>query len=414
MNMRNLVISLVIVTVCLIGSIIYFSNKLANQDDSFKKIESKLASKELLVSQANAEKAQFVKSLDEKMTALETAEKELASVKTDLDSSVQALSDSKEKLKVAQLEAEQAKAQLSGSNVKMGELAKELDVARLNAAQSTHVKLVDQLTSEIGKQDIKVQDMGGKLKLSLSNKILFPSAMTTLTEEGLAVLERLGNILKDVDDKIIRVEGHTDNVKIRYRLKEKYPTNWELSASRATNVVRFLIDKVGVDPKKVYAVGMSKYHPIGDNNSSSGRSLNRRIEIMLETVTDVKEVRELQLVGKNDETGVEDTAEINSSVKAGSDTFKTGDASSILDVYLVDPESSNEFDNMAEPEIITETAGVNSNETTKVSTTVNGTEIERKSDSKSLKKPFSYSTGRSKSGVGYIWVKKRITDFPSE
>jgi len=413
--MKNLIISLVIVTICLIGSIIYFSNKLANQNDLYVKLESDVAAKELQITQSTAEKAEFAKTLEEKGSALEIAEKKLQTVTSELSSATEALTSAEEKLKVSQLETEQAKAQLSGSNIKMDELSKELDVVRLNAAQSTHVKLVDQLTSEIGKQDIKIQDMGGKLKLSLSNKILFPSAMTTLTEEGLVVLERLGNILKDVDDKIIRVEGHTDNVKIRYRLKEKYPTNWELSASRATNVVRFLIDKVGVDPKKVYAVGMSKYHPIGDNNNSSGRSLNRRIEIMLETVTDVKEVRELQLVGSNNDKTVADSVALNSSTKDNNHNFSTNnDDSSILDVYLVTPESSNEFDSMAEPEIITEISPQNANNTAETTTTVSGNDVERKSDSKNLKKPFSYSTGRSKSGVGYIWVKKRITDFPSE
>jgi chemotaxis protein MotB len=94
-------------------------------------------------------------------------------------------------------------------------------------------------------------------------------------------LERVGNIIKNVQDKIIRVEGHTDNVPIAVRLQKQFPSNWELSTARATNVVRFLQDKVGMDATRLQAVGLSEYHPIASNETPTGRSQNRRIEIAL-------------------------------------------------------------------------------------------------------------------------------------
>ncbi len=68
---------------------------------------------------------------------------------------------------------------------------------------------------------------------------------------------------------------------ISKKLQGKFPTNWELSTTRASNVVRFLQDSVGIEPKRLWAVGLSEYHPIATNATPKGRSQNRRIEIGL-------------------------------------------------------------------------------------------------------------------------------------
>jgi chemotaxis protein MotB len=113
------------------------------------------------------------------------------------------------------------------------------------------------------------------------DKILFPSGEAEITSEGIAVLERVGKILKNTEGKMIRVEGHTDNVPIHPNLQDKFPTNWELSTARATNVVRFLEETVGINGVRLHAVGMSEYHPVASNATAAGRSQNRRIEINL-------------------------------------------------------------------------------------------------------------------------------------
>lgn len=115
----------------------------------------------------------------------------------------------------------------------------------------------------------------------LADKILFPSGEAEITPEGLKVLERVGSVLKNTQSKIIRVEGHTDNEQINTRLKKKYSTNWELSTARATNVVRFLQEKIGIEPGFLQPIGMSEYHPVASNETPDGRSQNRRIEIAL-------------------------------------------------------------------------------------------------------------------------------------
>jgi chemotaxis protein MotB len=91
----------------------------------------------------------------------------------------------------------------------------------------------------------------------------------------------VGNVLKNTENKIVRVEGHTDNVPISPALAGKFRSNWELSTARATNVVRFLQEKVGIDPARLEAVGLSEFHPVAANATPEGRSQNRRIEIAL-------------------------------------------------------------------------------------------------------------------------------------
>jgi chemotaxis protein MotB len=155
---------------------------------------------------------------------------------------------------------------------------KEEEIRRLNSA---HEQLVNELQTEIQNKEIQITQLADRLSVSMVDKILFPSGEADITPAGLKVLERVGNIIKNLQDKIIRVEGHTDNVQIHPRLQKQFPTNWELSTARATNVVRFLQDKIGMDPIRLQAVGLSEYHPLATNETPTGRSQNRRIEIAL-------------------------------------------------------------------------------------------------------------------------------------
>jgi chemotaxis protein MotB len=155
---------------------------------------------------------------------------------------------------------------------------KEAESARL---KGTYDELMTGMKQEIAEGQIKITRMADRLSVSMVDKILFPSGEADITPTGLKILERVGKVLKNTQNKIIRVEGHTDNVAIKPLLQKQFPTNWELSAARATNVVRFLQEKVGVDPKRLEAIGRSEYHPVASNATAAGQSLNRRIEINL-------------------------------------------------------------------------------------------------------------------------------------
>jgi chemotaxis protein MotB len=152
------------------------------------------------------------------------------------------------------------------------------EVARLTA---TYDKMVKEMKEEIEQGQIKIRQLSDRLSVVMVDQILFPSGEAEITPEGMAILTRIGGILKNTRGKIIRVEGHTDNVRISPQLQQKFPTNWELSTTRATNVVRFFQDTVGIKGARLRAVGMSEYHPVASNETHDGRAQNRRIEIAL-------------------------------------------------------------------------------------------------------------------------------------
>lgn len=155
---------------------------------------------------------------------------------------------------------------------------KEAELAQL---RSTYDELVNSMKDEISQGQIQITRLADRLSVTMVDKILFPSGEASITPAGLRILHRVGDVLKTTEGKIIRVEGHTDSVTISEKLRTTFPTNWELSTTRATNVVRFLQDSVGIDPNRLQAVGLAEYHPIATNATVQGRSQNRRIEIAL-------------------------------------------------------------------------------------------------------------------------------------
>jgi chemotaxis protein MotB len=158
---------------------------------------------------------------------------------------------------------------------------KEAKEEQIETVAQTYQNLIEDMQEEIKRGEIKISELAGKLKVNIVDKILFDSGESSVNEQGKKILARVGNILKQDTTKIIRVEGHTDNVQIHRRLKKQFPTNWELSTSRATHVVRFLQDKLRVDGRFLEAVGYSEYRPVASNANITGRASNRRIEITM-------------------------------------------------------------------------------------------------------------------------------------
>ncbi len=191
------------------------------------------------------------------------------------------LNNGREELMLRVSNLEQEKAEVTNRLAsQIASLSKEKE-EELNRLRSTYDTLVTNLKGEIEQGEITITKMADRLSVSMVDKILFSSGEAEITLEGIKVLQRVGDILKNTQNKIVRVEGHTDNVPISSALTEKFRTNWELSTARATNVVRFLQDKVGIDPARLEAVGLSEFHPVASNSTPAGRSQNRRIELAL-------------------------------------------------------------------------------------------------------------------------------------
>lgn len=131
---------------------------------------------------------------------------------------------------------------------------------------------------ELGKDiDIIVNDQS--VSFRINSEILFSSGQADLSLAGLSVLRKLIPVMQ-ASTHTITVEGHTDSIPIR---STRYPSNWELSGSRAGSVVRYL-ESNGIDSRRLKAVGYADTRPLADNATAQGRASNRRVELMLETV----------------------------------------------------------------------------------------------------------------------------------
>jgi len=172
--------------------------------------------------------------------------------------------------KVRQLE--QKNTDLSQSQVKL-----QQEKGELEKKSSEYQQLADSLKSQIDTGQIELSELKGKMTVKMKDKILFSSGSARINDEGQDALKKVADALQSVKGKIIRVEGHTDDVPLN---KGPYKTNWELSVARALAVVKSLQDN-GVDPALLSAAGFGEYHPIAPNDSPQNRSLNRRIEIVL-------------------------------------------------------------------------------------------------------------------------------------
>ncbi|MBN2008079.1 OmpA family protein [candidate division KSB1 bacterium] len=123
------------------------------------------------------------------------------------------------------------------------------------------------------------QTTSSGLRIILDNSILFEPGHATLKPTVFPVLQRIGEIIKRASKMKVMVEGHTDNIPIH---NAQFDSNWELSAMRAISVVKFFIDNLAIDPKRIQAAGKGEYAPIVPNNSPENRAKNRRVEILID------------------------------------------------------------------------------------------------------------------------------------
>jgi len=144
----------------------------------------------------------------------------------------------------------------------------------------TYAAMIEKMKSEIAEGQVTITELKGRLTVNLVDAILFDSGKADIKPEGRQVLQKVAEVIGQAEDKAIRVEGHTDNVKISPALARAFPSNWELSAARAINVARYL-QRLGVDPALLSAAAYGEYRPVSENDTPEGRAKNRRIEIVL-------------------------------------------------------------------------------------------------------------------------------------
>jgi len=246
---------------------------LESELSKLKKEKEELIKKRDALSAENANLKSMLEANKDELT------KDLISVKAKLSEKEQKIKELENELKSENAQITELKTEISGLSKEKSQAIEEKDKA-VAELKKTYTNLVDELKDEIKKGEIAVTQLRDKLSLSMVDKILFDSGSADVKKDGKKVLDRVAEILRKVTDKQIRIEGHTDNVKIGLRIAKKFPTNWELSNARATNVVRYLQEK-GVDPKLLSPAGYAEYKPVESNDTEEGKSKNRRIEIVL-------------------------------------------------------------------------------------------------------------------------------------
>jgi chemotaxis protein MotB len=161
----------------------------------------------------------------------------------------------------------------------------EVPVPQVDELGAMIQKEMDEVVSEV-RELILFNKLGGMVNVSetqdgvvitLSDMLLFSAGSSDLSEKGMEILRKVAGILSQLAYHV-KVKGHTDNEPIR---TDRYPSNWELSSSRAGAVVRLLVTH-GVDPRLIAAEGYAQYRPVATNDTAQGRASNRRVEIVYE------------------------------------------------------------------------------------------------------------------------------------
>ncbi len=125
---------------------------------------------------------------------------------------------------------------------------------------------------------IYVYTEGERIIIRIKGTILFPSGDVELFDDAIPIFDDILSLFKKYADYNIDIKGYTDNTPIA---TARFPSNWELSAVRATTVLRFFIDQ-GIDPRRMSATGYADLFPLSDNDTEYGRAQNRRVEFVLE------------------------------------------------------------------------------------------------------------------------------------
>lgn len=168
------------------------------------------------------------------------------------------------------------------NNELRGELAKlrqqmDRESLRTQVAGPDAVAELKRLLEGMG---IEVTSEGGKLKLIMLSHVLFQPGSAAVKPEAKRALKEVGGVLNNRHvDSIIRIEGHTDSDPIK-KTKDKFATNWELSAARALSVLHALRAE-GVDFKRMYAAAYADTQPVATNATEAGKAQNRRVEIVI-------------------------------------------------------------------------------------------------------------------------------------
>ncbi|MGD1961718.1 MAG: OmpA family protein [Fulvivirga sp.] len=187
------------------------------------------------------------------------------------------LAEQRERLLTLRENLEQTKKLLDERESKVQELEDVL--AKKDAAVQELKKNITDALLNFKENDLTVTVKNGKVYVSLAEQLLFKSGSTVVDNKGQSALKQLAAAIKDQSDLNIMVEGHTDDVPIS-GTSPYLKDNWDLSALRATSIIRILAG-AGISTERITAAGRGEYFPVASNETATGRQKNRRTEIII-------------------------------------------------------------------------------------------------------------------------------------
>jgi chemotaxis protein MotB len=167
-------------------------------------------------------------------------------------------------------------------NTQLGRIVSPPENALSSATQNGNLsnlrqQLEQTLAPEIARHEVALRTVPDGLVISLRDIGFFDSGSANIKTSSVPAFTRIADLLKQQPYRI-RIEGYTDNVPIH---NSQFPSNWELSTARASEMVRLLIVKYGFTPERLAAAGYGQYHPVASNDTAEGRSQNRRVDVVI-------------------------------------------------------------------------------------------------------------------------------------
>ncbi|WP_353124987.1 OmpA/MotB family protein [Parapedobacter pyrenivorans] len=217
-------------------------------------------------------------------------QRQLSSANTQIKSFEDQLASERANVKALQDALDKCLSSTNQGNVNISKLVDEINASNRyiqhlvnakNKSDSLNMVLTNNLTRSLSReemQDVDVQVLKGVVYISLSDNMLYKSGSYEISEQAGETLSKIAKIIMDYSDYEVLVEGNTDNVPIS---QTNIRNNWDLSALRGSSVVQALQNEYGVDPKRLTAAGRGEYNTVANNDTESGRTRNRRTQIII-------------------------------------------------------------------------------------------------------------------------------------
>jgi chemotaxis protein MotB len=241
----------------------------------YEALEADLAKTRADLTSANQHGQDLQTALTEREAELIALASKIADLEQQLVIAEARASDAESELAALIKDKSQLDASIEQMQTALAELQRQQKQAEARVAEYRAVLARFQSLIDAGKLKAKIVE--GRMILELQTDILFPSGSAKLSDVGKATIEEVAKLLADIPEREFQIEGHTDNVPIKTK---QYPSNWELAADRAINVVKAMVD-AGMPPARVSAAAFADTRPTASNGTPEGRAQNRRIEIVI-------------------------------------------------------------------------------------------------------------------------------------